>query len=184
MRSNSILKFFIVILVIAVCAFLAYNEVKNDNIRTGIDIRGGVSAILEPDVPKGSLSDEEIGKGLDSAKAILEKRLENKRIFDASINVDKITKRIIIDIPWAAGETNFNPQETINELGRTALLTFQEVDKSKVDEYGNYLPTDKIVLQGTQVKDANPAPHPEGKGWVVVLELDPSGVESFAEATG
>jgi len=184
MRSNSILKFFIVILMIAVCAFLAYNEVKNDNIRTGIDIRGGVSAILEPDVSKGSLSDEEISKGLDSAKAILEKRLEGKRIFDASINVDSINKRIIVDIPWAAGETNFNPQDTINELGRTALLTFQEVDKSKVDESGNYLPTGKIVLQGTQVEDANPAPNQEGAGWVVVLELDPSGVESFAEATG
>lgn len=184
MRNNSILKLIIVILVIAVCAFLAYNEVRKDNIRTGIDIRGGVSAILEPDIDKGTLSAEEIDKGLESAKTILGKRLDARNIFDRSINIDSVNDRIIVEIPWAAGETNFNPQDTINELGKTALLTFQEVDKDKIDEFGQYLPTGKIVLQGTQVKDANPAPDQQSGGWVVVLELDPSGVESFAEATG
>ena len=42
-----------------------------------------------------------------------------------------------MEIPWAAGETNFNPQDTI-ELGKTALLTFQEVDRTLVDEFGRY----------------------------------------------
>ena len=88
-----------------------------------------------------------------------------------------------MEIPWAAGETNFNPQDTINELGKTALLTFQEVDRTLVDEFGRYLPTGKIILQGTQVKDAYPAAD-ETMGWVVALELDPSGTEAFAEATG
>ena len=184
MRNYSILKLVAVIVVIAVCAFLAFNEVKNNNIRTGIDIRGGVYAILEPDIDKTSLSAEEIDKGLESAKTILGKRLDAKNIFDRSINIDSVNDRIIIEIPWAAGETNFNPQDQLNELGKTALLTFQEVDKSKIDENGNYLPTGRIVLQGTQVKDANPAPYEEKGGWVVVLELDQSGVESFAEATG
>ncbi|NLM09782.1 MAG: protein translocase subunit SecD [Clostridiaceae bacterium] len=184
MRNYSVLKLVIVILVIAVCAFLAYNEVKNDSIRTGIDIRGGVYAILEPDIDKSSLSAEEIDKGLESAKTILGKRLDAKNLFDRSINIDSVNDRIIIEIPWAAGETNFNPQEQLDELGKTALLTFQEVDENKVDEFGRYLPTGKIVLQGTQVKDAMPAPYQEQGGWVVVLELDQSGVASFAEATG
>jgi len=184
MRNYSILKLVAVIVVIAVCAFLAYNEVKNNNIRTGIDIRGGVYAILEPDIDKTSLSAEEIDKGLESAKTILGKRLDARNIFDRSINIDSVNDRIIIEIPWAAGETNFNPQDQLNELGKTALLTFQEVDTDKVDENGNYLPTGRIVLQGNQVKDANPAPYEEKGGWVVVLELDQSGVESFAEATG
>jgi preprotein translocase subunit SecD len=183
MRNNSILKLIIVILVIATCAVLAYNEVRNDTIRTGIDIRGGVSAILEPDIAKGSLSDQDIDKGLESAKTILGKRLDAKNIFDRSINVDTGNDRITVEIPWAAGETNFNPQDTINELGKTALLTFQEVDRTLVDEFGRYLPTGKIILQGTQVKDAYPAAD-ETMGWVVALELDPSGTEAFAEATG
>lgn len=184
MRRNSILKLFIVILVVAVCAFLALNEVRKDSIRTGIDIRGGVSAILEPGVEEGSLTDEEIDKGLDSAKTILDKRLDSRQIFDRNVNVDKINNRIIVEIPWAAGETNFNPQQTINELGKTALLTFQEVDMDKIDDNGNFLPTGRIVIQGTQVKDAFPAPNQENGGWVVALELDPSGVNDFAEATG
>ncbi|MDD4297177.1 MAG: protein translocase subunit SecD, partial [Ruminiclostridium sp.] len=40
-----------------------------------------------------------------------------------------------------------------------------------------------IVLQGTQVKDAYPGTDNNNK-WIVALELDPSGAESFAEATG
>ena len=50
MMKNSILKLFVVIAIILACAFFAFNEVKNDKIRTGIDIRGGVSAIFEPDI--------------------------------------------------------------------------------------------------------------------------------------
>lgn len=184
MRKNSILKLFVVIIVIIACTFLTFREVKNNKIRTGIDIRGGVSAVLEPDIEKGSLSSEELGKGLSSAKTILEKRLDGRGIFDRSINIDSINGRITVEIPWAAGETDFNPQKTINELGRTALLTFQEVDEDKIDENGYFLPTGRVVLQGTQVKDANPARHPDTGEWIVVLDLDPSGTESFAEATG
>jgi len=184
MRKNSILKLFVVIIVILACTFLTLREVKNNKIRTGIDIRGGVSAVFEPDIEKGSLTGEELGKGLSSAKTILEKRLDGRGIFDRSINIDSVNGRITVEIPWAAGETDFNPQKTINELGRTALLTFQEVDEDKIDENGNFLPTGKIVLQGTQVKDANPARHPDTGEWIVVLDLDPSGAEAFAEATG
>ena len=79
MRNNSILKLIIVILVIATCAVLAYNKVSNDTIRTGIDIRGGVSAILEPDIAKGSLSDQDIDKGLNH-KNNSWKRLDAKNI--------------------------------------------------------------------------------------------------------
>ena len=184
MRKNSILKLFVVIIIILACTFLTINEVKNDKIRTGIDIRGGVSAIFEPDIKKGSLASEEMGKGLASAKMILDKRLDGRGIFDRNISIDTINGRITVEIPWAAGETDFNPQKTINELGRTALLTFQEVDADKVDENGYFLPTGRIVLQGTQVKDANPARHPDTGEWIVVLDLEPSGAESFAEATG
>ena len=183
MKKYGILKLVAVILVIAVCAVLAYNEVKNNNIRTGIDIRGGIYAVLEPDVDKSSFTAEEIDKGLETAKTILGKRLDARNIFDRSINIDSVNDRIIIEIPWAAGETNFNPQEQLNELGKTALLTFQEVDENKVDENGWFLPTGKIVIQGTQVKDAVPA-YDEQSGWVVALELDESGSAAFAEATG
>ncbi len=184
MRKNSVWKLFVVILVIAVFAFLAGNELKKDNVRTGIDIRGGVSAILEPDIAEGSLTDEEITKGLQSAKVILDKRLESRQIYDKSVTIDAVNKRITVEIPWAPGETNFNPQETISELGKTALLTFQEVDTDKIDAKGDFLPTGRIVLQGTQVKDANPGRDPKTNEWVVLLDLDPSGSEAFAEATG
>lgn len=184
MRRNGILKLFAVILLIAVFAFLAFNEVKNENIRTGIDVRGGVSAILEPDIEQGSLTADEIKKGLESAKVILGKRLDSRGIFDRNLTIDQINNRIIVEIPWAKGETNFNPQETINELGKTALLTFREVDPDQVDDMGNPLPAGDIVISGTQVKDAYAAANRETNEWVVALELDQSGASDFAEATG
>ena len=64
-------------------------------------------------------------------------------------------KRIIVEMPWKPGEAEFDPQATINELGQTALLTFQEVDEELVDEDGKYLPTGKIILQGDDVKEAS-----------------------------
>lgn len=184
MKKNSVWMLFVVILVIAVFGYLAWDQVQKDNLRTGIDIRGGVSAILVPDIVEGSLTDKEISKGLDTAKIILDKRLEARQIYDKSVTIDAVNKRITVEIPWAPGETNFNPQETINELGKTALLTFQEVDMDKVDSYGRFLPTGRIVIQGTQVKDANPGRDPNTNDWVVLLELDASGSQAFAEATG
>lgn len=184
MRKNSVYMLFVVILVITVFALLAANELKNDNVRTGIDIRGGVSAILEPDIQQGTFTKEEMAKGLESAKTILDKRLENKQIFDKSVTIDQMNNRITVEIPWPKGETNFNPRETLDELGKTSLLTFQEVDLDKVDENGDFLPTGRVVLQGTQVKDANPGKDPNTNEWIVMLELDPSGTQSFAEATG
>ena len=103
MRKNSILKLFVVIIIILACTFLTINEVKNDKIRTGIDIRGGVSAIFEPDIKKGSLASEEMGKGLASAKMILDKRLDGRGIFDRNISRDAINGRITVGIPLAAG---------------------------------------------------------------------------------
>ena len=44
---------------------------------SGIDIRGGVSAILEPDIAKAHFRIK-IDKGLESAKTILGKRLDAK----------------------------------------------------------------------------------------------------------
>ncbi len=109
MKNSGMLKFFIVILVFAVCAYLAYNEVSNNKIRTGIDIRGGVSAVLEPDIPEGSLTADQIASGLESAKVILDKRLESKQIYDGSVVIDPVNRRINVNIPVAAGETNFVP---------------------------------------------------------------------------
>ena len=88
-----------------------------------------------------------------------------------------------MEIPFAPGETDFNPQKAIEEIGRTALLTFQEVDESKVDENGLFLPTGKTIVEGKDVKNAGVARYPDTGEIVVTLELNEEGKNKFAEAT-
>jgi preprotein translocase subunit SecD len=84
----------------------------------------------------------------------LAKGLTRKVYLDRDIIIDSNAGRIIIRIPWAEGQEISIPDKTLEKIGRTALLTFQEVDEDKVDSDGKYLPTGKIIVQGTDVVDA------------------------------
>ena len=139
MKSYGGLKFVLVVLIIAVISLLAYFGSETlgvpgiSKMRTGIDIRGGVYAQLYPDLPEGQKATDE---QLSSARIIIEKRLDSLNIYDRNITTETEHGRIIVEIPWRADEKDYNPQTTIDEIGKTALLTFREVDADKVDENG------------------------------------------------
>jgi preprotein translocase subunit SecD len=186
MRGNNALGLIITVLIITLFTYIAAFglnlfgwEIPGVNdIRFGTDIRGGVNAILYPDVENPSEED------LETARTIIKKRLDGKGIFDREVTTETENGRIIVSIPWGKGETDFNPQATIDDIGKTALLTFQEVDEDKLDENGDPLPTGRIVIQGTDVKDTGVAKHPDTGQIVVVLELTEEGGKKFEEATG
>jgi preprotein translocase subunit SecD len=186
MKQSNWLGFVLVVVIIALLSYLAFdggNAIGIPGIkdtRLGIDIKGGIYTTLYPDLPEGEKPGEE---DLNSARRIIETRLESKGIFDKNITVEKESGRIIVEIPFAPGEEDFNPQKAIDEIGKTALLTFQEVDEEKVDEDGRYLPTGKVVVQGSDVKNAGVATNPDTGEVVVTLELHKEGAEKFAEAT-
>lgn len=148
--------------------------------RTGIDIKGGIYTILYPDLPEGQSPSE---SDLNSARRIIETRLDSRAIFDRNVTVETEHGRIIVEIPFAPGEKDFNPQKAVDDIGKTALLTFQEVDEEKRDEMGNYLPTGIIIIEGKQVKDAGVATNPNTGEILVTLELTQDGAESFEEGT-
>ena len=155
-------------------------ELKNieQNIRFGIDIRGGVRTTLVP--PEGVVptSDE-----INTIVRIIELRLDNKQILDRTVIPETGTGRVIVEIPWKKGETNFDPQEALAELGHTALLTFQEVDVDLINqETGEYLPTGRIVIQGDEVLEARPALG-ENNRMDVSLKLSSEAGVKFQEAT-
>lgn len=191
MKDKRKSKLFIVVLIIAALCVLAFTGlgsekmriIKSANeIRTGIDIRGGISAILNPVYPNGS-EGRDIKADLESSKAIIEARLDAQGIFDKSVNIDATNNRLIIDIPWGTNETEFNPRETLKDLGSTGALTFQEVDDEDLyTPAQNLNPTGRIVLSGEDVKTASVQQDQNGN-IVVLLELKPSGIEAFAKAT-
>ncbi len=153
-----------------------------DDIRWGIDIRGGVNVTFG--VPEDYAANHDItDDDLNAAKSIIETRLVSKNINDYEVFTDSTTKAIIVQFPWQSGDTSFDPEQAVKEIGETALLTFRE--GYEVDENG--LPTgqtEKVILTGADVASAKPLYNTEDKEWIVSLEFKDSGVEAFTEATG
>lgn len=191
MNDKRKFKLFMVFFIIASLCVLAFTGLGSEKvriikgvneIRTGIDIRGGISAILEPVYPNGS-EGRDIKADLETSKTIIEDRLDAQGIFDKSVNVDATNNRLIIDIPWGTNETEFNPRETLKDLGSTGALTFQEVnDEDLYTLPKDLVPTGRIVLSGEDVKTASVQQDQRGQ-IIVLLELKPSGVEAFSKAT-
>ena len=138
-----------------------------DDIRWGIDIRGGVDVTFTP--PEGyDATPEEMA----AAESIIKVRLVSQNITDYETYVDEAKDRIIVRFPWKEGETDFNPEQAVKELGETALLTFRENQSGPV------------VIEGKHVKSASAEPSPDGRGSQVKLELTDAGAELFSDATG
>lgn len=187
MKGNSGLKLFLVFALIAVMTYICFagnffgiRIPGVNNIVPGIDINGGIDAMLYADTEGGQKPTQ---KELDTAKVIIGKRLDKEGILDRDIIIDSDAGRIIVRIPWAEGETDFNPDKTIEKIGKTALLTFQEVDEDKVDSEGHYLPTGRVIIQGTDVLDATAVMNTNTGKMMVDLDLSSEAKTKFADAT-
>ncbi|MDR0222469.1 MAG: protein translocase subunit SecF [Oscillospiraceae bacterium] len=148
------------------------------DIRWGIDIRGGVDVTFVPDVADFSSVTSD---NVDAAKTVIETRMISKNITDYEVYADYNTGRVIVRFPWQSGDSSFNPEEAVKELGETAMLTFREGMIS--EEKPNYedLP---IVISGIDVDRAAANYDSQTREYMVSLSLNPSGSDKFAEATG
>lgn len=186
--------FFIVlalILLFAASVFIGFSTYYGDmttvyikgaeNIRFGIDIKGGVDVTFTP--PEGV---EATDANMDAAKEVIVQRMVNLGITDYECYIDYDNSRIIVRFPWKEGEAEFDPEAAVKELGETAELTFRE--GHEVDELGapTGVTAENIILVGSDVQEAYAAYSQDSSGaytWGVSLELTESGTEKFAEAT-
>lgn len=187
--------FFIIVLLIAAMGYLTVAGVSStygdttttkikgiDDVRWGIDIRGGVDVTFSP--PEGVTATKE---EMAAAESIIGIRLVSQNITDSEVYTDYDKNRIIVRFPWKADETEFNPEQAIAELGATANLTFREL--AEVDSLGK--PTgdtlNNIVLTGADVESASAVYTQDQSGarvHMVELKLKDSGKDKFSEATG
>ena len=171
---------------------ITYIKGVND-IRWGIDIRGGVEATFRPADDVDATNDQ-----IDSAKAIIETRMVSKNITDYELYVDYNNDRIIVRFPWKVDETEFDPESAIEEISATAELTFREGNEYAGNEIGSDgkavattpsgVTAENVILQGSDIKSAKAQAvqdenNPTQISYVISLELEESGKDKFAEAT-
>ncbi|MCQ2440494.1 MAG: protein translocase subunit SecD [Clostridia bacterium] len=169
---------FILILALTYCAFFGFENYYGDtrkviikganDIRWGIDISGGVEAVFSPDKSGVDITSDD----MDAAKTIIETRLVNNNITDYEVYTDNNTHQIIVRFPWAAGESDFDAQSAVQELGETALLTFCRNEDQN-----------DVILKGSEdIKNAQAGPDENGN-FVVYLNFTDAGTSKFAAAT-
>lgn len=151
-----------------------------DQIRWGIDIRGGVEVTFVPAQDGADPTNEE----LDGAAEVMRQRLVAQGINDYSVYSDYNSDRIVVQFPWAEDEETFDPETAISELGATAQLQF--IEGTDTDEEGN--PTGEVILDGSMVESAQAAyvaTDNQGSNyqWVVQLDLNDEGTQAFSTAT-
>lgn len=194
-KKTGKLTFFIVVALIALFSLSAivgldYRYGDNtktmikgiDDIRLGIDIKGGVDATFAPAGDFDASDDQ-----LDAATEVIKTRLSSLGITDSEVYSDSKSDRIIVRFPWQAGETNFDPESAVRELGEMAELTFRMGTESTTDATGKSAYTGEIVLQGADVESASVRSHQNEQTMeqeiVVALDLKDTGVQKFADAT-
>ena len=150
-----------------------YGDTKNvyikgaEDIRFGIDIRGGVDVTFMPADGVEATDDQ-----MTAAKTVIEDRLVGLGITDYEDYVDYNKDRIIVRFPWKTGETDFNPQTAIDEIGTTAEMVFRKGSTADGEE----------ILSGDDVTSAT-AGYNQENGYVVQLQFSADGAKKFAEAT-
>lgn len=176
--------FFVVFILILALTYTAFFGIENyygdtrkvyvkgaNDIRWGIDIRGGVEAVFSPDKEEVDITDDD----MDAAKAIIETRLVNKNITDYEVYTDSDNHQIIVRFPWAADESDFDAAAAVQELGETALLSFCR-NEDKED----------VILSGAEDierAEAGVSQTDSGNEYVVFLYFTDAGKSKFAAAT-
>ncbi len=183
--------FFIVVILIAVLTYLSFFGITSyfgdvertiikgaDDIRWGIDIRGGVDVTFSAPADVSPTQEQ-----MTAAESIIKLRLINQNITDYEVYTDLNKNRIIVRFPWKEDETDFDPEKAVAELGETALLSFREGYEVDAGGKPTGVTAEKVILTGSDVKRAAVGVD-ENNQYVVLLELESSGVEAFSEATG
>lgn len=158
-----------------------------EDIRFGIDIKGGIDVTFGPSGDVGDITEAQI----NSVRDVIAQRLVLNNITDYEIYADKTNKQVIVRFPWKTGQSDFDPNAAIQELGKTAMLEFRKGGEytTSTDANGNTVktPSGDLILTGDDVESATAMYQQNSTGTgtepVVELKLKSSGTDKFSEAT-
>lgn len=169
---------------------LTYIKGIND-IRWGIDIKGGVEAVFAPADGTDATEDQ-----MKSVQSIIDLRLVSQNVTDYELYPDYTNDRITIRFPWKSDEKDYDPGAAIQELASTAKLTFRPGDSYESVEYADdgtiirKTPTgdtaETILLDGSDIASAVAKVSNSEQGqteYTVELNFNSEGAKKFEEAT-
>ena len=142
------------------------------DIRFGVDIKGGVNVTFVPSEDYDATEEQ-----LEAAQLVIENRLVALNVTDYELYVDPSSDSLILEFPWQSGETDFDPESAIEEIGTTAYLTFHEGSSADGD----------LILDGSMIESAAAQYGPVTSGgaseYYVSLKFTDEGAKAFGEAT-
>ena len=150
------IKLIIILAIIAFAAFLYFQH----GINLGLDLQGGAHIVLQAQPTEEREINDTVMSGILS---VIERRVNQLGLSEPLIQRQG-SDRIIVELPAVD-----SPNEAINTIGRTAMLTF----KNSAGE---------TLMTGEAVKDAR-ADHDQYGRAVVSFTLTEEGSEQFADIT-
>jgi len=204
MRRNRQLR--MLILIIAIVAVAIWFDLPNNpgihvfgidkaiETRLGLDLVGGVQALLEADLPKDVDIDAE---AMNTARTIVENRVNGLGVSEAVVQ-QAGDRRIVVELP---GETD--PEKALAILRQTGLLEFVDMSEISVDQaialVGTKIETDfaqgseaddvledvpvfPTVITGTGLENVGVTTNQAGE-YEVAFELKPEEAVTFADYT-
>ncbi|MDI6600745.1 MAG: protein translocase subunit SecD [Thermoanaerobacteraceae bacterium] len=169
MNVKNTVKFVVIVAIIAIVSYVMLEGITigsfkiepiQKNIRQGLDLKGGVYAVMEA---QGKVTPDDISKAI----AIIDNRVNALGVTEPVI-VAEGTNRIRVELPGVS-----DPESAINFLGQTAQLQFIG-------------PDGKVVLTGADIKDSKAVMGRDNMGVEapqVTLSLNSDGAKKFADAT-
>ncbi|MDD2430419.1 MAG: protein translocase subunit SecD [Firmicutes bacterium] len=172
MRSQNKIRVTVVLAVVIAAVLLlgirGYNrETKTYSfpINLGLDLKGGVYVVLAP-TDEVTLTGAELDNALRETRNVISNRIDEFGVAEPTIQLDLDNDRILVQIPGVR-----SPDEVAKLIGRTAQLTFEDID-------GN------VLLVGSDVKRAQVSANQDGFGGAQInLSFTDEGSKKFAEAT-
>lgn len=168
-RTKSLIKIIAIIIATAILAYTAIvgfevagykiHPVKK-SIKLGLDLRGGVSVLLEAKPkPKEKITNEK----MTGAENVIRGRIDQLGVAEPIV-VRQGDTRILVELPGVK-----DSERALEIIGKTASLEFIG-------------PDEKAILTGNNVRDAKAVYGNKGEP-MVSLKLDSDGAKKFAKAT-
>lgn len=132
-----------------------------DQMKLGLDLSGGVYVVMEAQT---KATGDELKQLMSQTQAVIEKRVNQLGLSEPVVTIEG-QNRIRVELPGAENAT-----DAINAIGKTAQLQFVTADK-------------KVVLDGSQVKDAGIEQDKEHGGYAIALKFTNEGSAAFKQAT-